>query len=201
MPPPVRTPWTPPAGSDLLTSEGPWGAPDDADLLDSERPYDYVPPAGQRRYSPIPPRQAAPSEPSLMEMIRERDAQSERYWSQPSTIVGRTARDADVSLQKGLVGAGQALVGIADLVPFTKGYAGKLVEDAGVDFAGVQEHLNKRYSPETLDAQQAFAESEGFFGAVGAALSNPSVIFTTLGESAPAMLAGGGIGRGIQGAQ
>lgn len=121
-----------------------------------------------------------------VEQLAELEMQVER------TLAG-TARDVTVTALKGAIGLPQALTGLASLV--TGGYAGKAVEWLGVDFEEAQRILDQNYSPAQRQANAAVRESEGFFAALGAMLSNPSTIATTVGESLPQMVGGAAIGR------
>jgi hypothetical protein len=110
------------------------------------------------------------------------------------TVLG-TVQDIGVTALKGAVGLPQSLVGIADIL--TGGYAGKLVEGAGVRFADTQDILDRFYSPAQQRSNTAVKEAQGFLDTLGAMLQNPSTIATMVGESAPQMLGGAAIGRGI----
>ena len=104
-----------------------------------------------------------------------------------------TAGDIGVTALKGAVGLPQAFVGLADLV--SGGYAGKGLETVGLRFADAQKILDRLYSPAQQQSNEAVKEAEGFIGTLGAMLSNPSTIATTVGESAPQMLGGAAIGK------
>ncbi|MGC8385198.1 hypothetical protein ACP3P8_25525 [Pseudomonas aeruginosa] len=51
--------------------------------------------------------------------------------------------------------------------------------------------------PEQKAANQRVAQAEGFVDTAQAMLANPSTIAHTVAESAPSMLAGGAVGRGV----
>ncbi len=104
-----------------------------------------------------------------------------------------TAGDIGVTALKGAVGLPQAFVGLADLV--SGGYAGKGLETVGLRFEDAQKILDRLYSPAQQQSNEAVKEAEGFIGTLGAMLSNPSTIATTVGESAPQMLGGAAIGK------
>jgi hypothetical protein len=106
-----------------------------------------------------------------------------------------TLGDIGVTVAKGVVGLPQAIVGLADIPTF--GYAGKGVEAAGVRFDETQKILDSFYSPAQQRANKAVQQADGFFGTLGAALENPSVIGTTVVESLPQMLGGAGVARGL----
>ncbi len=104
-----------------------------------------------------------------------------------------TAGDIGVTALKGAVGLPQAFVGLADIV--SGGYAGKGLEAVGLRFEDAQKILDRLYSPAQQQSNEAVKEAEGFIGTLGAMLSNPSTIATTVGESAPQMLGGAAIGK------
>ena len=104
-----------------------------------------------------------------------------------------TAGDVSTALQKGVVGAGQSLVGIGDIV--SGGRAGKALEDAGVDLSKVQEGLSKDYSPQQQKEIEAINQAKGFTGTLGALAEHPAAAASGLLEMAPEMVAMGGIGK------
>ena len=106
-----------------------------------------------------------------------------------------TLGDISVVALKGAIGLPQAFVGLADIL--TGGYAGKGVEATGVRFAEAQKLLDTLYSPAQKQANEAVREADGFISTLGAMLSNPSTIATTVGESAPQMVGGAALGRGL----
>ena len=106
-----------------------------------------------------------------------------------------TLGDVGVVALKGAVALPQAFVGLADIL--TGGYAGKGVEAAGVRFAEAQKLLDTLYSPAQQQANEAVREADGFITTLGAMLSNPSTIATTVGESVPQMVGGAALGRGL----
>lgn len=106
-----------------------------------------------------------------------------------------TLGDVGVVALKGAIGLPQAFVGLADIL--TGGYAGKGVEATGVRFAEAQKLLDTLYSPAQQQANEAVREADGFINTLGAMLSNPSTIATTVGESAPQMVGGAALGRGL----
>ncbi|NMG64394.1 hypothetical protein GPA19_05465 [Azoarcus indigens] len=115
-----------------------------------------------------------------------------------SSLARRAIGDTAVSLGKGIIGAGEAAVGLADLA--TGGAAGKALEGVGYRPKQTKEFLDEFYSPEQKAANQRVQEAEGFFGTAGAMLENPSTIAHTAVESVPNMLGGGAIARGLGGA-
>ena len=112
----------------------------------------------------------------------------------PSGFVRRAA-DTGLSLAKGVIGAPEAAVGVADLL--TGGQAGKLVESAGVRLKDAKGVLDEMYSPEQKAANEEVNQARGFFPTLGAMARNPSTIVNQAVESAPSMIVGGVAGRGL----
>jgi hypothetical protein len=110
--------------------------------------------------------------------------------------LGSIAGDVGTALKKGAVGAGQSLVGLADIP--TGGAAGKALEPY-VDLAGMQEQLSAEYSPEQQAAIKQLQEAQGFGGVLQAAVERPSAVLSSIGESAPSMLLGGVYGKAAKG--
>ena len=110
------------------------------------------------------------------------------------TVLG-TAGDIGVTALKGAIGLPQAFVGLADIPTF--GYVGKGLDAIGIRFNDAQAIASGMYSPAQQRANRAVQSADGFVDTLGAALSNPSTIATTVGESLPQMLGGAGIARGL----
>ena len=110
------------------------------------------------------------------------------------TFLG-TLGDVGVTAVKGAIGLPQAFVGLADIPTF--GYVGKGLDAIGVRFNDAQAIASGWYSPAQQRANREVHAADGFVDTLGAALSNPSTIATTVGESLPQMLGGAGIARGL----
>ena len=114
----------------------------------------------------------------------------------PRRSLGTVASDMGLSLARGVVQAGDAAIGLANLP--TGGHAGRLLENiTGYKSGELDESLSSRYSPAQQEANRRVAEAEGFLGTVGTALQNPSSIVHAVLESTPSMIGGGLIGRGL----
>jgi len=109
--------------------------------------------------------------------------------------LGGTAIDAGVTALKAAIGLPEAFVGLADIP--TMGYAGKLLEDMGYKPKQAKEILDTYLSEAQQAANRRVKETKGFLPTIGAALENPSVIATSVGESIPQMLGGAGVARGL----
>ncbi len=113
----------------------------------------------------------------------------------PSGTMRRLVGDSLVSAGRGVIGVPEALTGMADLV--SGGRAGKALQDVGVDFKRAKDILGDYYSPEQKAANEEVGKAEGFFPTVAAMARNPSTIVQQSIESAPSMLAGGAVSRGV----
>lgn len=109
------------------------------------------------------------------------------------------ARDAAISAGKGVVGVGEAALGLADIA--TLGRAGKAAEAIGVNPKAAKAFLSEQYTAEQQAANKAIEDAQGVGGTLLAIAQNPSTIAHGLIESAPSMLAGGAISRAIPAAQ
>ena len=105
------------------------------------------------------------------------------------------AQDIGATAVKGLIGAAEAGMGLTDLA--TGGLSGRAAEGLGLRFKDWREKANDWHSEATKEAQRQYQQAEGVTGKAAAALQNPSVIATAVGEALPQMLAGGLIGRGL----
>ena len=105
------------------------------------------------------------------------------------------AQDIGATAVKGAIAVPEIAVGLADLA--TGGHAGRAAEGLGLRFKEAREIANDWHSEATKEAQRQFQQAEGVTGKAAAALQNPSVIATAVGEALPQMLAGGLIGRGL----
>lgn len=112
-----------------------------------------------------------------------------------SGLQRRVVGDAVLKLTSGLVGADEALVGLASLV--SGGEAGKSVKEAGFDFPNAKKVLASFMTPEQQLADKKTHTAEGFSDTLDAALANPSTISGGILESIPSMLVGGAIGKGL----
>ena len=106
------------------------------------------------------------------------------------------AQDIGATAVKGLIGAAEAGMGLTDLA--TGGLSGRAAEGLGLRFKDWREKANDWHSEATKEAQRQYEQAEGVTGKAAAALQNPSVIATAVGESLPSMFAGGLIGRGLR---
>lgn len=112
----------------------------------------------------------------------------------------RLLADPAISLAKGVIGAGEGIVGLGDIV--SGGAVGRGVDYAANALTGytsktAKESLQGLKTPEQQAADLAVQQADGFVPTVKAALQNPSTIPHAIIESAPSMLAGGALARGV----
>ena len=106
-------------------------------------------------------------------------------------------RDASLSLLgDGVVGAGEALVGLANIP--TAGHAGKLLQDTlGYDAKASHEFIGDLKTDKYKEQQKEFQDADGIGAKFGKAISNPSLVTNTVLESLPSMGLGGAYSKGI----
>lgn len=104
-------------------------------------------------------------------------------------------KDVGVTGIKAAVGLPQAMVGLADIP--TGGHVGRALEGIGYRPNETQKTLESWYSPAQQEANRKVHEADGFTNTLQAAIQNPSVIATTVGESIPLMIGGAGVARGL----
>lgn len=118
---------------------------------------------------------------------------------EPKASVGGRLKDLGLSVAKGVVGVPEAAVGLANIA--TGGRAGKFLENEGgaVGFRPKQakEYLSSLQSDAFKAEQQQFQDADGILNKAGVALTNPALVGNALAESAPLMLGGGAVARGI----
>ena len=105
------------------------------------------------------------------------------------------AQDIGATAVKAAIAVPEIAVGLADMV--TGGHAGRAAEGLGLRFKEAREIANDWHSEATKEAQRQFQQAEGVTGKAAAALQNPSVIATAVGESLPSMFTGDLIGRSL----
>lgn len=102
--------------------------------------------------------------------------------------------DVGVVALRGAVGLPEAFVGLADIP--TGGRVGKFLdEEVGYRPGDAKEILSDLYSTSQKRANLNVEKVDGFGGTLEAALDNPSVIATAIGESIPQMLGGAAAAR------
>lgn len=112
------------------------------------------------------------------------------------TVLG-TAKDIGISALSGAIALPESIVGLADIP--TGGRVGKFLETVGFRPAEARRILEEELSPAQKEAGKKVAEAEGFFPTVKEAIKSPSVIAKAAIESAPSILGGAGIARGVLG--
>lgn len=151
-----------------------------AGALQAATPQPATPPAA-------PPARAAQPESEISRFLADAPP--------PERGLKGWAQDIGATAVKGAIAVPEIAVGLADLA--TGGHAGRAAEGLGLRFKEAKEIANDWHSEATKEAQRQFQQAEGVTGKAAAALQNPSVIATAVGESLPTMFAGGLIGRGL----
>lgn len=113
-----------------------------------------------------------------------------------SSVVRRVLGDTAVDLGRGVIGVGEAAVGLANIPTF--GGAGKGLEAIGYRPDVAKDMIGELYSPERKAAQEQVDQAEGFVGTAKSMLQNPSTIAGAVVESLPAMVGGGAVAQGLR---
>lgn len=149
----------------------------------------------EKFYAETNPTEKAPDDITQFEDWYARQ-QSQQPQELPERTAGEYASDVGTSVEKGILGAGQAVVGLGDLAGMPFGVSpGKYLEEHGYDMAHNQDILSEQYSPQQKEANKRLAEAHGISENIKAAWENPSAVGEMLMGSAPAMIAGGMVGR------
>jgi len=118
---------------------------------------------------------------------------------QQSSKFRRYIADPALGLSKGVVGAVEGAVGLADIPTF--GAAGKGAEmlEKGV-FGGttkdLQDYLQSLKTPEQIREEQLASEGKGFLGTLKSYAQHPAAIANVIEETLPSMVGGAGLARG-----
>ncbi|KXK67720.1 hypothetical protein BC89_29800, partial [Pseudomonas monteilii] len=104
--------------------------------------------------------------------------------------------DYGLSLSKGMIGAGEGVVGLGDLATAGR-VTPSLAHQFGYDPAGRRAALDAMATPEHQQAMQQLDRAQGLAGTLLALRDNPSLIGHAVTESLPSMMLAGVAGRGI----
>lgn len=114
----------------------------------------------------------------------------------PSRTLAGTAKDVAVTAAKGVVGLGEAAVGLADIP--TLGRAGKAMEDyLGYDAGATQAFLGEFYSEPQKAAFSEVEKAKGFWDTTKTMIQHPSTIAHMAVESMPSMLGSAAMAKKI----
>lgn len=108
-----------------------------------------------------------------------------------SAGVLRTAGDLGLKAAQGVVGLGQAAIGLGNLA--TGGLVGKGMRRAGYDPERTNQAIGEYLSDSQKESDRKVQEADGFLGTAQAMLENPRSIIGGAAQSAPGMLLGGGM--------
>ena len=95
----------------------------------------------------------------------------------PERTVGSTLKDVGISLAKGVVGAGQGLVGLADIP--TGGKVGKAFESIGIKPNEWQKDLSEEYSLAQQAANKNVDSATGFVDTAKAMIAKSTFLFVS----------------------
>lgn len=109
-----------------------------------------------------------------------------------SAIDNSVVGDVGRSLARGGVAVGDAAMGLAGMLS-----GGAIPRAIGYDSSGVRNYMDTHDTPERQASRQALERATGFGGTLQALANNPGNIPHLIVESAPSMLLGGGVGRGV----
>jgi hypothetical protein len=154
--------------------------------------------------STYPPIKAAPEyEQQGIAGIPSQQAAQQAAPEEESGVFRRYIGDNLLSVGQGIIGLGEAAVGLADIPTF--GYAGKGVEAAsdaifGGDLEDASQYLQSLKTPEQLAQEQEVADAEGtglekFGNTIGALITNPGALANTIFSTLPQMAGGAAIAR------
>jgi len=120
----------------------------------------------------------------------------------PDATFGESIKDLGVSALQGVLGAKEAITGIADIP--TMGIIGRGVAQAEKDLFGgtsqdARAKLQEFKSAEAQQEEKEIAATKGFLPTAGAYLKRPGALAGVITESIPSMLGGAGIARGAVG--
>ena len=118
--------------------------------------------------------------------------------AEPSGYFDRYVTDPALALAQGVIGLGEAAIGLADIP--TLGYAGKGIEAAqdavfGGDLQDLRNYLQALKTPEQLAQEKEVSDAEGFTGTLGALVNNPAALLDTVLQTIPQMIGGAAIAR------
>ena len=128
---------------------------------------------------PLPSRAAAPVPPSTDQPIAPEEKSLGRR------ALERVA-DVGLDLSKGVIGAGEAVVGVADLL--TGNAAGDALAHVGYDPKRTKEIISSGYSAARKAENARVQAADGFVDTAGAMIENPATAVGVMAESAPLML-------------
>ena len=116
----------------------------------------------------------------------------------PDATLGESIKDIGISATQGLLGAKEALTGIANIA--TMGLAGKGVAAAEkAIFGGTSQDarakLQELKSAEAQQEEKEIAVTKGFLPTAGAYLQRPGALAGVITESLPSMVGGAGLAR------
>ena len=120
----------------------------------------------------------------------------EKIDKEPGRTVGGTLKDIAITGAKGVVGLGEAAVGLADIPTFGRVGLG-MERYLGYEPRKTKEFLGEFYSPVQKEAFREVEKAKGFVDTIKASVKHPSVIGHAVVETFPHMLGGASAARGL----
>lgn len=137
-------------------------------------------------YAGVPDEELASALHAKFYSSMPREAFMERVGLADASILERVS-DFGLDASKGVVGLGESVVGVADLL--TGNRVGNALRDTiGYDPKRTKDIIAEGYSAERRRENAAVQDADGFIGTVEALIDNPAVALGSIGESAPMML-------------
>lgn len=118
-------------------------------------------------------------------------------YNSPIETYRESAKDLSLAIGKGLIGAPEFIVGIADMA--SGGQVGKSLEDNGVNFQEAKDWLTSRQTSEEQAIAKERETEPTFGGTVRQMAMHPLSTLNVAAESLPASYVGGRIGGAVQG--
>ena len=142
--------------------------------------------------------QGASQEDAIAYIASQQTQQAAPEEQEESGFLRRYVGDPLASIGQGVVGLGEAAVGLADIP--TRGYAGKGFSAAsksvfGGDLEDASQYFEDLKTPEQLAQETAVDTAEGFTGTLGALVDNPAALVDLILNTLPQMAGGAGIAR------
>lgn len=138
---------------------------------------DYL--ASQSKFDANAARKEGYSDDEILAHLSTSQKPKERTWTE-------AAGDTGLDLAKGVVGLGESVVGLADLV--TGNLVGKGLDAIGYDPEETKRILSSGYSDSRQAANKNVADAKGFWNTAEALIDNPSAAVGSMVESAPMMI-------------
>ena len=109
-----------------------------------------------------------------------------------SAIDNSMIGDFGRSVARGGLDVGDSVAGITGLLS-----GGRIPQALGYNTSGARSYIDQHDTPERQASRQALDQAKGIGGTLQALIDNPGNIPHLIAQSAPSMVAGGAVGRGV----